>query len=518
MDGNDFERVTPESVGIPSSAIEHLLDKLENGITEMHGLMIMRHDKICAEGWWSPYGPGICHGLQSLSKTYSATAVGIACTEGILHLDEAVADIFPDQIPEGPSDFLRQLRVRDVLCMGSGMKVIPEATESWIRDFLAVEIVHKPGTAFMYNSMGSTLLCAMVEARSGERTAEYLKTRLFDKIGIDSKNTMWEYMPDGTAYGGGGFYATTEDNLRLMKLYKDGGKWNGEQILSEDYVKQAVSCQIPSATEAEGNPEASDNFLGYGFQIWMCSMEGVYRADGAMGQFSIVCPKQDMIISINETASGAHWAQNTLNVVWEFLKEISENEENVRDSREADQAADQTAEKAAEKLKRRMRHLAIEAPEYVRAHQYETESRIHDVSYKVMSGRFGFETEVENSHSGQYGLPGIEAFRFQFGQYQCRMSLKQMEQIYEVDIALDGSRRWNRLELPGRAAGQVYLSGTWISEECFQVQARWIETCYENCLRFYFKGDRIVIKKSNRVGRFRAENELQAEAVREDHV
>ena len=97
-----------------------------------------------------------------------------------------------------------------------------------------------------------------------------------------------------------------------------------DRFLSEDYVKQAISKQINTATEAEGNPEASDNFLGYGFQIWMCSPEDVYRADGAMVSFLIVCPKQDMIISINETATGAHWAQNTLNVVWEFLKEISE--------------------------------------------------------------------------------------------------------------------------------------------------------------------------------------------------
>lgn len=511
MGSNEFERVTPESVGIPSSAVEHLLDKLENGVTEMHGLMIMRHDKVCAEGWWAPYGPGIRHGLQSLSKTYSATAVGIACTEGILHLDEAVIDIFPDQIPGVPSDFLRRLKVRDVLCMGSGMEVLPEATENWIRDFLSTEIVHEPGTAFMYNSMGSTLLCAMVEVRSGESIAEYLKIRLFDKIGIDSHNTKWEYMPDGTAYGGGGFYATTEDNLRLMKLYKDGGRWNGEQILSADYVKQAISRQINSATEVKGNPEASDNFLGYGFQIWMCSPDEVYRADGAMGQFSIVCPKQDMIISINETATGAHWAQNTLNIVWEFLKEIPENEASAEEN-------GAIQDEAAEQLKRRMHHLAIEAPEFVRAHQYKTESEVHGAWYRVTSGRFGFETEVENSHSGQYGLPGIKRFRLQFDQDHCCMTFHQMEQEYEVEITLDGSRRWNRLELLGRAASEVYLSGTWTSEKCFEVQARWIETCYENHLKFNFNGDRIVIQKSNRVGRYRAQNELWAEAVREDSV
>ena len=56
-------------------------------------------------------------------------------------------------------------------------------------------------------------------------------------------------MPDGTVFGGGGFYATTEDNLRLMKLYKDGGVWDGERILSEEYVKMAISKQIDTATE-----------------------------------------------------------------------------------------------------------------------------------------------------------------------------------------------------------------------------------------------------------------------------
>ena len=50
----EFTRVTPEAVGIPSASIETLLDRLEEGWTEPHGLMIMRHGKVCAEGWWAP--------------------------------------------------------------------------------------------------------------------------------------------------------------------------------------------------------------------------------------------------------------------------------------------------------------------------------------------------------------------------------------------------------------------------------------------------------------------------------
>ncbi len=302
MNRVEFERVYPSAVGISAAAIESFLDELESGFTEPHGLMILRHGKVCAEGWWSPYAPGIRHGLQSLSKTYAATAVGIACTEGILRLDERVVDLFPEHAPAAPSELLQKLTVKDVLCMGTGMETMPRPGENWIADFLATPVLHEPGSAFFYNSTGSTLLAAMVRARSGETLQEYLKKRLFDKIGIDAENLLWTTMPDGTEVGGGGLFATTEDNLRLMKLYLDGGVHHGERILSSEYVSLATSKRIDTASEAIGNPPALDNFVGYGFQIWMCRHPGCYRADGAFGQYSIVHPKLDLIVSINETA------------------------------------------------------------------------------------------------------------------------------------------------------------------------------------------------------------------------
>ena len=116
----EFERVTRESVGIDFKDIEWLIDRLESGFTEPHGLMIMRHGKICAEGWWHPYAPGIRHGLQSHSKTYAATGVGVAYTEGLVKLDERIIDIFPEYAPENPSENLKKLTVHHVLCMGCG--------------------------------------------------------------------------------------------------------------------------------------------------------------------------------------------------------------------------------------------------------------------------------------------------------------------------------------------------------------------------------------------------------------
>ena len=134
MTRKEFERITPEQAGICSEDIEWLLDQLESGITEPHGLMIMRHGKICAEGWWSPYAPGISNGQQSHSKTYAATAIGIAYTEGLLKLDERLIDIFPEEAPENPSENLKLLTIHDVLCMGCGMDEMPEPTVNWLQD------------------------------------------------------------------------------------------------------------------------------------------------------------------------------------------------------------------------------------------------------------------------------------------------------------------------------------------------------------------------------------------------
>ena len=117
MTGKKFERTTPEAVGISSKSLEQLIENLER-VTEMHGIMIMRHEKICAEGWWAPYAPGIRHSLHSLSKTYSATAIGIAVTEGKVFLDEKILSIFPEKAPENPDENLKQLTVKDILCMG----------------------------------------------------------------------------------------------------------------------------------------------------------------------------------------------------------------------------------------------------------------------------------------------------------------------------------------------------------------------------------------------------------------
>ena len=476
-----FEKARPEEVGIKSSLILEYIENLEKSETEMHGLMIMRHNKLCAEGWWAPFGPNLRHGLQSHTKTYAATAVGIAYTEGLLKLDERIIDIFPEESPEDPSENLKLLTVRDVLCMGCGMDEMPRPSKDWIKEFIHTPVNHKPGTTYMYNSTGSTLLGAIVRKKTGLGLHDYLTPRLFNKIGINPDNLRWMKMPDEMEVGGGGLFATTEDNFRLMKLYADGGVWEGERILAEDYVKLATTNQNDSATESINNPEASDNFLGYGFQIWMCKPNKAYRADGAMGQFTIVLPELDMEIAITETAVGAHWAQSTLNITWDFVEKIKE------------EGPIENNEEDYQKLCRKLSKLNVGNPECQPFSPLKQE--IDNKTYQLDTGLF---TPFAGSFMNGVGPDNIKTFSFKFDDYGFLFKIEtQSGRKEDIRFATSGTRFSNLLGTP-EDLNQLYLADAHFEgEDTLVLHGRWVETCLTDVYKLKFTGDKVEIDVDN---------------------
>ena len=73
-----FQRTAPEAEGVSSKGIMDYLDAIAASKHEMHSIMILRHGKVIAEGWWNPYRPDLKHTLYSLSKSFTSTAVGFA--------------------------------------------------------------------------------------------------------------------------------------------------------------------------------------------------------------------------------------------------------------------------------------------------------------------------------------------------------------------------------------------------------------------------------------------------------
>src|SRR5512144_3243466 len=89
-------RTTPEAEGVSSAGILAFLDAVGRSKPEMHSFMLVRHGRVVAEGWWSPYGPEFNHTMYSLSKSFTSTAVGFAMAEGKLRVDDRVVSFFPN--------------------------------------------------------------------------------------------------------------------------------------------------------------------------------------------------------------------------------------------------------------------------------------------------------------------------------------------------------------------------------------------------------------------------------------
>ena len=226
-------RSIPEKEEVSSQGIIDFVNAVSKSKNELHSLIFVRHGKVIAEGWWNPYKPELHHTLYSLSKSFTATAVGFAITEKKMSVNDKVDTFFPDEIPDSVSNFLAGMTVKDLLSMSAGMDPDPTfkivANDSnWVKSFLKVPVVHKPGTKFLYNTLATYILSAMVQQATGEKVIDYLKPRLFEPLAIEGMD--WEVDPHGINCGGWGLRLKTEDMAKFGLLFLQKGKWNGKQL------------------------------------------------------------------------------------------------------------------------------------------------------------------------------------------------------------------------------------------------------------------------------------------------
>ena len=343
-------RSVPEAQGVSSQGIIDFLDSAAKSRNEFHSIMILRHGKVIAEGWWNPYKPELKHTLYSLSKSFTATAIGFAVSEKRLSVNDKVISFFPDALPDTVSPFLSQMKVKDLLSMSAGQEPDPTfkivANDStWVKSFLAVPIVHEPGTKFLYNTLATYMLSAIVQKVTGEKVIDFLKPRLFKPLAIDGID--WEVDPHGINTGGWGLRLKTEDMAKFGQLFLQKGNWNGKQILPASWIEEASTLKIYQAPDArQSQKDSSDWMQGYCYQMWRCR-HNCFRGDGAYGQYIIVMPDQDAVIAITAETPDM---QDEINLVWEYLLPAIKT--------------DKLAENSAlyEKLKQKLLSLALPLP------------------------------------------------------------------------------------------------------------------------------------------------------------
>jgi CubicO group peptidase (beta-lactamase class C family) len=312
--GRDLPRSAPADQQVDPAAVLGFVDAVEaDPAIELHSLMVVRHGQVVAEGWWAPHTAERTRLLYSLSKSFTATALGFALEEGRFGLDDTVVSHVPELDREITDPRSRSVTLRHLASMASGHnrdlldEVLALDPREPVRGFLLVPPDEEPGTVFAYSQPCTYTLAAVIQRTAGMRLTEYLRPRLFDPLGIGEVG--WLAWPPGREQGFSGLFARTEDVAKLGQLYLQGGRWGGTQLLPERYVEQATSRQIDTP-----NQDNVDWRQGYGFQFWM-ARHG-YRGDGAFGQFCVVLPEQDAVVA---TTGGTEAMQGVLDNLWRYL-------------------------------------------------------------------------------------------------------------------------------------------------------------------------------------------------------
>jgi CubicO group peptidase (beta-lactamase class C family)/predicted glycoside hydrolase/deacetylase ChbG (UPF0249 family) len=318
-------RSDPEKEKINPQAIAEYLQAVKSKTQDLHSLMILRNGKVVSEQWLGDHKANKSHAMYSVSKAFTATAIGFAVQDGLLDVSDKVISFFPDKLPKEISSNLQALEIRHLLTMTVGHNVDPtkvireNGDVDWVEAFLAFPVEHMPGKQFVYNSLATYMLSAILTKVTGERLLDYLQPRLFRPLGI--VGATWDESPQEINLGGWGLEVKTEDMAKLGQFYLQKGKWNGKQILSESWFEEATAAMVPSlpagAKSEDLNMEAKDSdwLQGYGYQLWR-SRHNSYRADGANGQFILILPEKNAVIVTTANISNM---QAELDLIWEHL-------------------------------------------------------------------------------------------------------------------------------------------------------------------------------------------------------
>ncbi len=319
QNSNNLPRSKPEAEGISSDGIAQFLDSIGKSKHELHSFMLLRHGKVVAEAWAKPYRPDLKHTMYSCSKSFTATAIGFAVSEKRLTVNDKVIAFFPEDLPETISPNLAELRVKDLLSMSVGQDPDPSfktrtVDSNWVRSFLAMPILNPPGTKFLYNSLATYMLSAIIQKVTGEKLLDYLTPRLFQPLGITGID--WEIDPRGINVGGWGLRLKTEDMAKFAQLFLQKGQWNGHQILPAAWVEEASTLKIVQHPDLpQAKRDASDWEQGYCYQMWR-SRNNSFRGDGAYGQFILVFPEKDAVLVVT---AESHDMQDEFNYIWKYL-------------------------------------------------------------------------------------------------------------------------------------------------------------------------------------------------------
>lgn len=321
-----WRRVAPENLGFNAQGFAAAMQSLSTGQIEgLHALVVVRHGAIAGEWYDNASRRQQVHTLQSVSKSVTSLLIGAAIDrQQIASPDSPLLPFLPQyQVSQTTDVHKRAITIRHLLTMRSGMafnenpyagsplQQMNDCQCDWWKFVLESPMATNPGDAWLYNSGGVVLLGGVLRAATGTQADAFATTALFQPIGI--RNSFWSKgLPDGAPHLGGGLALRAEDIARIGHLVLRDGNWNGQQVISRDWIRTSTARTTTGVTGYF--PRSVD----YGQLWWLFPRNNqggagsnddyIVAASGTGGQWLFIDRAKDLVVVMNGDLSSGNWA------------------------------------------------------------------------------------------------------------------------------------------------------------------------------------------------------------------
>ncbi|OOM77137.1 6-aminohexanoate-dimer hydrolase [Clostridium puniceum] len=300
----EWQFSSPEEEGIDSKMLNGIDDYIKQKRYKLiNSILVIKNEKIIFEHYYNKFNENSKNNIKSIWKSILSITLGICLDKGIIkNMDEPIMNYLPE-FAQNNHMYHKSITIRHLLTMSSGiywnsgihyhcpMMIQMMRTNSWLYHISDVAMSDYPGNKFVYKEWDVILLSAVI-GKAARRTAyEICKEFLYEPLRIESR--PWPCSPDNISYtvmnGEKNSDLSARDLGKIGLLFLNKGMFNDQRIISEGYIKQAIS--------------ASKASFGYGYLCWL--FDGWYSCRGFGGQEVNVYPNNKLITVIQATATSS---------------------------------------------------------------------------------------------------------------------------------------------------------------------------------------------------------------------
>ena len=305
--------------------------------------VIIKDSTLLFEQYWEDYSPHSRSNSFSMAKSIVSLAIGCAIDDGFIkNVDQPVNDFYPEF--KGYNG--KALTLRHLLTMSAGVDFdeaysspFSPTTKLYYGDdlqqiALGMKEIEEPGSHFIYQSGVTQLLALIVEKATGENISSYVSRKLWTPLNAE-EDALWSLdKKDGIEKAYCCFNSNARDFARFGQLILNKGNWNGKQLVSESYIKEATTPDTNLIFK-----EYNETNHCYGFQFWHLTykdMEIPYMR-GILGQYVFAIPELNAVVvrlghKRSDTRTAQHYPDDIDTWLGTAIEIIQKSTNNQRES------------------------------------------------------------------------------------------------------------------------------------------------------------------------------------------